>query len=141
MVLVFCSESGIRILVGENAKENDAIRKTARQNFLWFHLEDQPSPHVVVTAAASDVDAATVADAALLCKHYSKLKGTRAVHVIYTICKNVSKVDDRDGACLLRCAPEKRVVYDQDSDLERLQHTLRKTDVAGISRAVSSAQQ
>jgi hypothetical protein len=48
MVRTFKSEQGITILVGENAGENDSIRRRASQKSLWLHLDGMPSAHVLL---------------------------------------------------------------------------------------------
>ena len=111
MVRVFRSHSGLRIVVGENARENDAIRKGARQaaafvsaahpparsfirvpqrrqSFYWLHIEHGPSCHVVLESA--DPDRRDIDDAAQLCKYFTPAaRAVRAIRVMYCHVHNV----------------------------------------------------
>lgn len=70
------SSEGLVITIGENAAENDAICKNARQNDRWLHLENGPSPHVIISLAdgkaVSDVSINhSIHEAAQMLKHFS----------------------------------------------------------------------
>ena len=51
MVLRYAALSGARILVGQSAAENDALCAAAEPHDLWFHLEGDSSPHVILQCA------------------------------------------------------------------------------------------
>lgn len=52
MVKIFEPEgSDFIIKVGDNARDNDVVRRTCKQNDLWFHIQDpHSSPHVFLCA-------------------------------------------------------------------------------------------
>lgn len=83
------------IFVGRDKNENDKLLKESAQNDLWFHLEDQSSPHIVLK---NDFCEAKVPKRCLnyvgtLFQHY---KGKLAKHytVIWTEIKNVKCTDE-----------------------------------------------
>ena len=90
------------IKIGRNEKENDILIRNSNKNDLWFHLEDNPSPHGFIssTPSAPSATSAPTSDAypchdliyktALLVKKYSNCKHIPSVSVIYTKIENVS---------------------------------------------------
>jgi predicted ribosome quality control (RQC) complex YloA/Tae2 family protein len=91
------------IKIGRNEKENDTLIRNSNKNDLWFHLEDNPSPHGFIGSNAGS-DAGSNAGStpspypshdliyktALLVKKYSNCKHIPSVSVIYTKIENVS---------------------------------------------------
>ena len=102
------------IKIGRNEKENDTLIRNSNKNDLWFHLEDNPSPHGFISSAPNadpnaDPDANPNANpnadpdanpdpnpsheliykTALLVKKYSNCKHIPYVSVIYTKIENV----------------------------------------------------
>lgn len=69
-MLEYHSSSGIKIQVGENAKENDELTLTADKEHWWFHASGCPGAHVV--ALSPVIDRETKRDAAILAVHHSK---------------------------------------------------------------------
>jgi len=86
------------IKIGRNEKENDALIRNSNKNDLWFHLEDNPSPHGFISFAPSNAPSTPNAEpphdliykTALLVKKYSNCKHIPSVSVIYTKIENVS---------------------------------------------------
>lgn len=74
MVRTFTSADGLCIKLGENAQENQALCKQARQNDEWFHVEGIPSPHAILEVGGGAPPRASVQDCAQLVKHYSKYR-------------------------------------------------------------------
>ena len=129
MVKQFTSTNGLIITVGENAKENDEIRKRASQKDMWFHLEDVASPHVILKytklkSIKEDFAQADIEDAAQLCKLYSKQKSMDRSIVIYINVKKVKKVENIDGRCELAAKPDRMVVYENEDAINRLRQTM-----------------
>ena len=73
------------IKIGRNEKENDALIRNSNKNDLWFHLEDNPSPHGFIGSNAGSNAGFTPAPnaepphdliykTALLVKKYSNCK-------------------------------------------------------------------
>jgi predicted ribosome quality control (RQC) complex YloA/Tae2 family protein len=87
------------IKIGRNEKENDTLIRNSNKNDLWFHLEDNPSPHGFIGFNANVGSAPTpnaepphdlIYKTALLVKKYSNCKHIPSVSVIYTKIENVS---------------------------------------------------
>ena len=96
MVLEFEIDNYI-IKVGKNAQENWDIIKEANKNDIWFHLEDYPSPHVVLKSINNiKPDRKIKKQAALKCKEKSKYKSYSKISIIYTKIKNI-KLGDKIG--------------------------------------------
>ena len=73
-----------KIEIGRNQMENDKLLKTSRQNSIWFHLKDQPSPHGILTCLNnSKLDRDGIKRTAELVKAYSKAKDLNKISVEY----------------------------------------------------------
>jgi predicted ribosome quality control (RQC) complex YloA/Tae2 family protein len=89
------------IKIGRNEKENDTLIRNSNKNDLWFHLEDNPSPHGFISSTPSAPSAPSaptpnaepphelIYKTALLVKKYSNCKHIPSVSVIYTKIENV----------------------------------------------------
>ncbi len=81
----FESAAGFEILVGRNARQNEAVTfRMAHGEDLWLHARNAPGSHVVIRRRGVDPDEATVLAAAQLAAFYSRLRGERAAPVIVT---------------------------------------------------------
>ena len=84
------------IRIGRNDKENWNLIDDSNQYDMWFHLDDNPSPHVVL-ACKNDVTGIypkqLIFKCACLCKNYSKFSNVKKIKVIYTHIKNITKSD------------------------------------------------
>jgi predicted ribosome quality control (RQC) complex YloA/Tae2 family protein len=87
------------IKIGRNETENDDLIRKSNKNDLWFHLEDNPSPHGFISVTVNegvDVSKAIcipheiIYKTALLVKKYSNCKHIPVVSVIYTKIENLS---------------------------------------------------
>lgn len=93
MLLYTIQDDGYELViyVGQNAKENWDLIKQASQNDIWMHLDNHPSPHVIISLHPKYKLSKKVLNyGASLCKEHSKLKNVWKVGVIYTEVKNVS---------------------------------------------------
>lgn len=72
MVRNFVSDSGKTVWVGESAAENQRLCKIAKQNDEWFHLENGPSPHVILCCGGKSASRDDIHDCGQLVKHFSK---------------------------------------------------------------------
>jgi predicted ribosome quality control (RQC) complex YloA/Tae2 family protein len=90
---VFTSKEGLKIFVGRNDAENDALTVSfARGRDLWFHTHDCPGSHVVVRAETrAEIGRETILDAANLALYYSRGRSEGAGDVIYTQRKYITK--------------------------------------------------
>lgn len=91
--LQYLTPSGSRIFVGRTPIENaDLTFRVARPDDLWFHVQNQPSAHVILQrddrAAPPQDDLAAAASLAAL---HSKAKSSPHVTVDYTQRKHVRK--------------------------------------------------
>jgi predicted ribosome quality control (RQC) complex YloA/Tae2 family protein len=89
-----------QIVIGQNAQENWDIIREAEQNDIWFHVESQPSCHVIIkTDGNSKIHKSIINYAAGLCKINSKAKFAKKAKIIYTLIKNVKiKKGDKIGS-------------------------------------------
>lgn len=78
------SQSGIKILIGRNAKENDSLTLNADPNHYWMHVSNVPGSHVVI--CATEIDDDTKRDAAALAVKYSAIP--RAKKATVDFCKS-----------------------------------------------------
>jgi len=138
MVLRFVAADGTPLLVGQTAAENDGLCKRASQLDLWFHLDNQPSPHVILQLSATvgakkgGASANAITDACQLCKAYSKGINARSAQsaVIYIEAKHVGKgkEDPKTGQVQLSKAPLRRLVGTDEAALARLRATMSTVD-------------
>ncbi len=89
----FISSDGIPILAGRNAKDNDYLTtRVAKGNDLWLHTHNRPGAHVVVRVErGQEIPRTTLAEAAQVCVHLSKVADGDLEDVMYTHRKHVSK--------------------------------------------------
>lgn len=85
---------GFEFQIGENANDNWDILKKSKQNWIWFHLDNFPSPYVILTEPIKSLKKNSnfrdlINHGCLLCKENSKYSNQK-VKVIWTTCKNVS---------------------------------------------------
>ncbi len=86
------------IYVGNNAEENHRLVTESNEYDIWLHLENHPSPHVIIVNNMSKKEKTIknrklIKRAACLCKSHSKLKKEKDVPIIYTFCKNIEPCD------------------------------------------------
>jgi len=83
----------LTVYVGHNAIENWQIIDISKPNDLWFHLQDMPSSHVVLSIPSNikKVSKQTINKCALLCKEHSKMANYKNIKVIYTDIRNIKK--------------------------------------------------
>jgi predicted ribosome quality control (RQC) complex YloA/Tae2 family protein len=80
----YISQDDIHIMVGENAKENDHLTKSAHPDDWWMHVVDTPGAHVVIVYNKDAIPEETVNDAAAIAVHHSKAKTVKKVVVHVT---------------------------------------------------------
>ena len=81
--LELATDSGLRLQVGRNHRQNDWISlRQARRGDLWFHAQECPGSHVVLKCSegiSTDNDLQQAADVAA---HFSRARGNRRVAVV-----------------------------------------------------------
>lgn len=82
--------------VGQNAEENWKLIDQSAQNDIWFHVENHPSCHVVLSVNNNKnvPHKSVLKRCATICKDGSKLRSNHKVKIIYTFIKNVKKAKD-----------------------------------------------
>lgn len=81
-------ESGLTVSVGENARENqELVEEFLDTDFVWFHMKDFPSCHVIVEDERPTKD--DINEAAQICKENTKYKFLKFAKVSYTTCSNL----------------------------------------------------
>jgi len=89
---------GVIYQIGSNAKDNWNVLDNAKQNWLWFHLDNLTSPYVVIKEDLKNLKSNIydlswknyIIYAGVLCKENSKHKSYK-VNCIWTEIKNVKK--------------------------------------------------
>ena len=116
----FRSESGIEILVGRTARDNDELSlRIARGNETWLHVADYAGSHVVIRST-DEIPHETLKDAALLALYYSKTPKGSSGEVSYTLAKYVKKFKGaHPGQVQLAQRKSIRMRFDQER-LDRL---------------------
>jgi len=66
------SLDGIKIIVGENAKENDEITLSSYPKEWWMHVDGGAGAHVIICHEEDTIPKETKRDAAVLAVHNSK---------------------------------------------------------------------
>lgn len=90
--LEFRSSAGLRISVGRNHYQNDAL--TCRQAYksdIWLHTQKIHGAHVILWAEGREPDARSITEAAMLAAYYSQGKDGKNIPVDYTPVKYVHK--------------------------------------------------
>ena len=86
----------LEIIMGKSAEENWKIIDDSHENDIWFHLDDYPSPHIILKTNNRDIkliNKQTLIHCASLCKEHSKYTNMKNISIIYTKIKNVKKAD------------------------------------------------
>jgi predicted ribosome quality control (RQC) complex YloA/Tae2 family protein len=84
---------GIKIKVGETAKENDDLTGSSYPHEWWLHVDGGPGAHVVVCYEGDTIPKETKRDAAFLAVHHSKVGNVKMVRVNLTRVDQVMKCD------------------------------------------------
>lgn len=82
-----------QIIIGKNAQDNWDIIRDADQSDVWFHLDKNPSCHVICCTDSEplkNIHKSVLKECASYCKARSKQKNSKGVTVIYTEVKNVT---------------------------------------------------
>jgi predicted ribosome quality control (RQC) complex YloA/Tae2 family protein len=78
------------INIGQNAQENTDMVSSASQHDMWFHVDNSPSCHVILTCIHSkSVPRQVLKRCAYMCKIHSKAKFEPLSQIIYTRVANV----------------------------------------------------
>ena len=88
----FRSTAGLRISVGKNNTQNDALTtKQAGKGDLWLHTQKIHGSHVILCTGGTEPDRRSIEEAASLAAYYSQGREGGKVPVDYTPVKFVKK--------------------------------------------------
>ena len=88
----FRSSEGLRIRVGHNNSQNDALTlKASFKSDVWLHTQKIHGSHVIISCEGKEPSEATLLEAAKLAAYYSQARDGQNVPVDYTVVKNVKK--------------------------------------------------
>jgi predicted ribosome quality control (RQC) complex YloA/Tae2 family protein len=90
-MLEYTSYDGIKIQVGQSAKENDQLTMTSDPKHWWMHVAGYPGAHVVICHEGDQLPRETKRDAAVLAVYHSKVPKTKISHVDLTRVDQISK--------------------------------------------------
>ena len=91
-LLRYYSPQGFEIVVGRNARQNEQVTfDVAKAEDLWLHARGAPGSHVIIRNGGQPVQPETLMMAAQLAAYYSKLRGEKAVTVIFTPKRFISR--------------------------------------------------
>ncbi len=114
------SSHGFTLLVGRNARENDALlRRHTRGNDYWLHSRDYPGAYVFIrNKAGKSVPLDVLLDAGNLALHYSKAKTEGGGELYYTQVKYLRRVKDGKTGLVI---PTQEKNLSVDIEKERLE--------------------
>jgi predicted ribosome quality control (RQC) complex YloA/Tae2 family protein len=114
----YLSSTGVVIKVGQNAQENDSLVKTSHQDYVWCHLENQPSPHAVIEDP--NPDTSSINEALQLVKYFSRARSTQQARIIVCKIRDLIRVDQsHPGLVQLKKNPTKKSARTDISILRR----------------------
>lgn len=88
----FHSSEGLRIRVGRNNSQNDALTlKSSFKSDVWLHTQKIHGSHVIISCEGTKPSEVTLLEAAKLAAYYSQARDGQNVPVDYTLVKNVKK--------------------------------------------------
>ncbi len=81
------------IQMGQNKQDNWDLIDAAINTDIWFHVENEPSDHIILKNVANlrDIPRQVIKRCAYLCKINSKSKTQQKCNIMYTIIENVTK--------------------------------------------------
>jgi predicted ribosome quality control (RQC) complex YloA/Tae2 family protein len=91
IMLEYTSHDGIKIQVGQSAKENDQLTMTSDPKHWWMHVAGCPGAHIVVCYEGDQLPRETKRDAAVLAVYHSKVPKTKMSPVDLVRVDQISK--------------------------------------------------
>lgn len=77
------------IKIGSNAEENHMLVESMKPDDSWFHLDEYPSPHLIINVDYEKISKKMIYQIALLLKQHTKYKKETELSIIYTYRKNI----------------------------------------------------
>ena len=98
------------IKIGENKDENDLLVRDAHDNYIWFHLNNLPSCHIILECDKQNPYTKDMINhCAKLVKDNTKYKNIPKVKVIYTEIRNVKRTLE-PGKVIIKGKPKSILV-------------------------------
>jgi len=94
--------------VGKNAQNNWDIYRAASQTDTIFHLDNQPSPYVIVSKPVDELTKTEIITAAQLCKAKSKFANT-SITVMYMSISN-TYLGEKVGLFYIKSNSKKKTI-------------------------------
>ena len=86
------SSEGLEIFCGKHNIGNDyLLRRLARGNDLWFHVQGLPGSHVLLKVGPKEPKFNSIQEAAMIAAYYSRGRDSGRIAVDYTPVKNIHK--------------------------------------------------
>ena len=84
------------IEIGNNKNENKNILDSSKEEDIWFHVENEPSCHVILKTEEKmkEIPRQVIKRCAYKCKINSNAKTKSRVTIIYTKMKNVMQTEN-----------------------------------------------
>ena len=93
IIFVFQSINYI-IMIGENSRDNWNIIDISNPHWIWFHVANSSSSHVVLKIDENiKIPKQVIKRCACLCKSHSSSKALQNIVIHYTQIKNIKKTD------------------------------------------------
>lgn len=86
--------ANLTVNIGKNAQNNWDLIDQSKSTDIWFHLENEPSSHVIIDTETDILSRNIIYRVALECKKKSKFKKLNNISVIYTPIGNIKKGND-----------------------------------------------
>lgn len=119
--LTFQSQ-GFQILVGRNARENDALlRHAVRGNDWWLHTRDVPGGYVFIrTPRGKSIPLDVLLDAGNLAVFFSKARGQQEVNLYYTAVKHLRRARGAARGTVLPTQEKNLAIRPDEERLKKL---------------------
>lgn len=87
----------LQINIGKNSVDNWNLLDNLCQDYIWFHVSDYPSSHIILEYNFSNykkLNKQTLIHCASICKNKSKAKNIKNIEVNYTSINNLYKGEE-----------------------------------------------
>jgi len=119
----YISYDNIRILVGENTKENEELATASRPEDWWMHVVERPGAHVIIAYNKDSLPKETVNDAAAIAVYHSHAKTMPKVCVHVARAKNVIPGKQKGQVNVIEVSSVKNIFMDKE--LFRMERLLK----------------
>ena len=99
-----------KVLLGENAEDNESLLARSRPKDLWFHLSDFPSAHCILVYNEDPPDDDVVLFCAGLVKRHSKHKAAPRVAVDMIERQYIVRDRGKTGSVIMLQKPRRLIV-------------------------------